>query len=101
METAGGLGWTEDAFWRATPRYFVAATRGYRLAQQERWEQARYTGYLAIVPHTKKNSQLRPTDCGEFPWEKQARVSATKKIHQDMVRIWAEMVENAKKETTT
>lgn len=53
-----------------TPRQFAAHRRGIAEREQREWERARYTAYLAMLPHVPSKRRLRITDLGRFPWEK-------------------------------
>lgn len=58
------MGWSQDEFDFAEPRYLFNAVRG---AQRRDMEQARLTAYYASLIHSPKG--LRLTDFGLFPWE--------------------------------
>lgn len=38
--------------------------------EQQAWEQSRWQIWGILLPHQKKNSNLKPTDIQQFSWEK-------------------------------
>lgn len=61
---------TEAEFWDSTPRYFAARQKAYVEGQRRAWERARFTGWLAVLPHvdTKKRA-LSVVDLYRFEWD--------------------------------
>lgn len=60
----------EREFWECTPRFFSMRIDAYRRKEEVKWEQARLSGFLALVPQMKKTARPTPKDVYPFPWEK-------------------------------
>lgn len=61
---------SEPEFWECTPRFFAARQKAWVESQRIGWEQARFTGWLAILPHVShKRRGLKVTDVFRFEWE--------------------------------
>lgn len=39
-------------------------------SKQMFWEQARFMAFYAVMPHTSKHSNFKPTDLIKFEWDK-------------------------------
>ena len=65
---------TEAEFWASTPRYFAARQKAWIETQRREWERARFTGWLAVLPHvdTKKRG-LSVTDLYRFEWDEKPK----------------------------
>jgi hypothetical protein len=70
----GQLRFSPSVFYDMTFEEFIAAARGMNeqeeMRQRQEWERARWSAAVALQPHTKKGSKLKPTDLVIFPWEK-------------------------------
>lgn len=89
---------SEAEFWDCTPRYFQARLKAWELGVQRQWEQARYIGYLAVLPHVDGKKRLKQTDLGRFPWEKMPKPvfepqdeAALKKFENEAIEIFKKM----------
>lgn len=82
------MGLTLREFLNTTPRYFVAARKGYARREQAEWERARYIAFYAVTPHVKKGSIRRMRDLGVFPWEKEGPYTsdAMRKEAEELLR---------------
>jgi hypothetical protein len=56
------------------------------------WEQARFVAYYSVMPHTAKNSQLKPTDLIKFDWDKKGKKRDLTFKDYDMMSFMDEMV---------
>jgi hypothetical protein len=76
----GVIGLSLDDTYRLTPSEFnsICAAWGQHNEQMQRmsWEQARFIGHCAILPHSKKG--LRPQDIVLFDWEKNTETKRAK-----------------------
>lgn len=63
------------------------------------WEMARYTGYLAFLPHADRKKHLTVTDMGTFPWEadreKQSRTKRLLEMKEILDAEWQRMLAKA------
>lgn len=79
----------EAEFWACTPRYFAARQKAWIEAQRREWERARFTGWLAVLPHVdaKRRGGLRITDLYRFDWEQHQNPLARKPTPEELVEL--------------
>ena len=89
------MGMSEREFLCTTPRFFVAARKGFARREQGAWERARYIAFYAVAPHAKKGSFRKLTDLTKFPWEErtvyqseQAREQAEKLLKEKAAELF-------------
>ena len=51
---------------------------------KQAWELARWTSYIGLQPHIKKNSIKQPQDLIKFEWEKEKKKKKVKTKFQKM-----------------
>lgn len=65
------------SFFDMTIDDFICAVRGFHELQQNQertqWERTRWLATIMLSPHTKKSSNLKPTDIAVFPWEEKQK----------------------------
>lgn len=80
----GQLRFSPSVFYDMTLEEFIAAARGMNeqeeMRQRQEWERARWSAAVALQPHTKKGSSLKPTDLIIFPWEKKPKRKGNKRL---------------------
>jgi len=69
---------------------------GHEIDIRDSWEQSRLVGYLSIIPHLKKGSNLTPESLYKFPWEKSKEVTKMPVKEAERLRKLAEIVRNNK-----
>jgi hypothetical protein len=56
-----------------SPEYFMIRLSGLRNAQtsiyRQEWERSRWTAFILLSPHIKKNAKMSPQNLITFPWE--------------------------------
>ena len=56
-----------------SPEYFMIRLSGLRNAQttiyRQEWERSRWTAFILLSPHSKKNAKMSPQNLITFPWE--------------------------------
>ena len=88
----------EAEFWACTPRYFAARQKAYIDNQRRRWEQARFTGWLSVLPHVShKKGGLRITDLYRFEWDEAPRPAVPRKLDAAEMEALKKFEEDAKK----
>ena len=89
---------SEAEFWACTPRYFAARQKGYIENQRHEWERARFTGWLAVLPHvSSKKGGLKITDLYQFEWDEIKKPAAAKVMSQEEREALLKFQEDAKK----
>lgn len=86
----GQLGFSPSVFYDMTFDEFIAAARGMNeledMRQRQEWERARWSATLALQPHTKKGSRIKPTDLIIFPWEKKQGATKNNKLLENAIK---------------
>jgi len=69
---------------------------GHEIDIRDSWERSRLAGYLAILPHMKKGSNITPQGLYKFPWEKEKEAVKLPEKEIERLRKLAEIVRNNK-----
>jgi len=80
----GQLRFSPSVFYDMTFDEFVMAAQGMHqweeMQQRQEWERTRWSATLALQPHSKKGSRIKPTDLCIFPWEKKSKGKGNNKL---------------------
>lgn len=86
----GQLRFSPSVFYDMTFEEFCLAAQGMNeqeeMRQRQEWERARWSAAVALQPHTKKGSSLKPTDLLIFPWEKKRSKKGNNKLLQNALK---------------
>ncbi|MEM6379760.1 MAG: hypothetical protein AAF705_16270 [Bacteroidota bacterium] len=57
----GVLGWSDDQFWKASPKATIYAIQGYyenqQAIQKEQWIRAQFIAWYSVAPYLEKKNQ--------------------------------------------
>jgi len=80
----GQLRFSPSVFYDMTFEEFVYAAQGMHqweeMQQRQEWERTRWAATLALQPHSKKGTRIKPTDLCIFPWEKSTKGKGNNKL---------------------
>jgi len=80
----GQLRFDPSVFYDMTFEEFCLAAQGMNeweeMKQRQEWERTRWAATLALQPHSKKGSRIKPTDLCIFPWEKKTKKKGNNKL---------------------
>ena len=73
----GQLRFSPSVFYDMTFDEFLHAARGMNeqeeMRQRQEWERTRWAAAIALAPHSKKGTNVKPSDLCTFPWEEEKK----------------------------